>query len=137
MEKGMREPHAEGGSDSTVTPSDGLAAREGRSQAFAGVRAGQLLSREILIDRGADVVVDTEGNIATELAPDGDALLEQETRAGQAGSGEALGDLAATLQLEHSAILAAGLPQGQTCDHRAHHNRQAAEHRDQRVSEVR
>ena len=64
MEKGMREPHAEGGSDSTVTPSDGLAAREGRSQAFAGVRAGQLLSREILIDLGADVVVDTEGNIA-------------------------------------------------------------------------
>jgi len=60
----MREPHAEGGSDSTVTPSDGLAAREGRSQAFAGVRAGQLLSRENLIDRGADVVVDTEGNIA-------------------------------------------------------------------------
>jgi len=60
----MREPHAEGGSDSTVTPNDGLAAREGRSQAFTGVRAGQLLSRENLIDRGADVVVDTEGNIA-------------------------------------------------------------------------
>ena len=60
----MREPHAEGGSDSTVTPSDGLAAREGRSQAFTGARAGQLLSREILINRGADVVVDTEGNIA-------------------------------------------------------------------------
>ena len=44
----MREPHAEGGSDSTVTPSDGLAAREDRSQALTGARAGQLLSREFL-----------------------------------------------------------------------------------------
>jgi len=61
----MREPHAEGGSDSTLTPSDGLAAREGRSQAFTGVRAGRLLSRENLIDRGADMVVDMEGNIAS------------------------------------------------------------------------
>ncbi len=60
----MREPHAEGGSDFTVTPSDGLAVRKDCSQAFTGARAGQLLSHEINEDRGADTVVDVEGNTA-------------------------------------------------------------------------
>ena len=60
----MKEPHTEGGSDFTVTPSDGLAVCKDRSQAFTGARAGQLLSHEINEDRGADTVVDVEGNTA-------------------------------------------------------------------------
>jgi len=60
----MKDPYTEGGSDFTVTPSDGLAVCEDRSQAFTGARAGQPLSHEINEGRGADTVVDVEGNIA-------------------------------------------------------------------------
>ena len=60
----MREPHTEGGSDFTVTPSNGLAARKDRSQAFTGARAGQPMEPRNGVSRGADVVENTEGNIA-------------------------------------------------------------------------
>ena len=48
---------------SHIGPESCGAAREGRDEALTGERAGRPLSRDSLLQRGADVVAYTEGNM--------------------------------------------------------------------------
>ena len=61
MKEEMKELYAEGLA-SHGGPESCVGGRKGVSEALTGVRAGRLLSHEINEERGADTVVDVEGN---------------------------------------------------------------------------
>src|SRR5215813_13925285 len=64
MKEEMKELYTEGLA-SHGGPESCVGGRKGVSEALTGVRVGRLLSREITEDRGADTVVDVEGNTAS------------------------------------------------------------------------
>src|SRR5262249_53834765 len=64
MKEEMKELYTEGLASHGGPESCG-GGRKGVSEALTGVRVGRLLSREISEDRGADTVVDVEGNTAS------------------------------------------------------------------------
>lgn len=57
----MRVPDGEGGANHTV-PESCAGCREARREALTGVRVGQPLSHESHFLRGADAVIEAEGN---------------------------------------------------------------------------
>ena len=58
----MKVPNGEDVASHTV-PESCMAYREVRREALTGVRVGQPLSREIVINQGADAVIEAEGNM--------------------------------------------------------------------------